>query len=513
MDRKRKPNAGLSALKTTLVFWFLVATVLGVYFFADYIHNDYKIEEAPRWEESSVSAGAPRLPDLVGKKWTESLRQSLLEGKSGVSVIPTVVYKPDSSAPHGTVVAQHPAANSEAVLDSDGVCRSVTVTVSGDGLNNRCIDFAGYVPEKVIAWLESCGVKAVDVKRSYALSETVVSGRVISLDYADGSAVPYGEVVSADSAYVLRISTTMMKTTVPLLVDCTETDARTALASAMLNVGKITTELSTKPTGTVLKQSSPEGTVLDCGAEVDLVISEQSTEQFAMPNLMGMDVATAELALQIRNLKVGSIIKQKDYHYDENAVIGQSIAPGAPVSVGTTVSLTIAVGGKSDTNVDWDGDLVFINLEANTVVSHATLDRIDTECVDKTVLIGVRESYMWFLPVGVSVKETSGAVDMKVLFDENCDNYDDIEDALRADGVSSRYRFVFSAPAAPSMGNGVKLEIKLGAYFANKKLELRRLDDKGELVPVDGSASTADGLGYASFTVASAESYAVVIVD
>ncbi len=511
---KKKRGAGLSAFKTMIVFWFLLATVTGVYFFSVYIHNDYKIaDKEPAWQPDPIPEGAPLLPNLVGEQWTEKFRKELAEGKSGVPIEPIVVYKSDSDEPKGTVLSQHPQKDYEAKLDEDGVCRSVTITVSGDGLDNVYLGFSGYVPEQALGWLENCGVDPNDVKRSYSASDKIEEGKIIALTYGDGSPVAYGEVVSEKNGYVINISTTKTRTAVPELVGKTETEARRLLAEAMLNVGKVKRELSTKPINQVLSQSIAEGSAVNCGDSIDLVVSEQSDDQFAMPNLMGMDINTAEIALKTHSLNVGLIIKQEDYHYDENTVIGQSVRPGAPVSYGAKVDLTIAVGGKSDTNVNWDSALVFINLEKNSVVSHATLERLENECLEKTVLIGVREKYMWYLPVGAGIENTDKSLDMAVKFGEECDGYDEIEAALRAEGVSRKYRFVFSAAAAPEMENGVTLDLKLGEDFANKSVQLYRLDENGNMTTVTYGGAVADSLGYATFTVRSAESFAVKIVD
>lgn len=508
--KKKKNGAFSSALKTVLAFWFVVATIVGVYFFSVFIRDYYREGIAGEKEESSVSENAAVLPDLLGRKWTETLRKNLAAGSRDFPLVPVVVYDPDSSSPDGVIVAQHPAAGAEALLDKDGVCRSFTVTVSGEKHDKKCKDFRGYTTEKLLLWLEECGVNRESVLLYYSVDKTVPLGKVISLTYSDRSNVPIGTLVTPDKSYALNISSVVNKTIVPSLVGLSEKDARAALSAARLNVGTVTVELSKAPTGQVLSQSIDHGETVECGTAVNIVISKEDNKLFALPSFTGLSKEEATAKALEYDLHI-IFQTQENYLYNDNTVISQSIEKDSLVSAGASVTLIVATGGKADTSVNWADSMVSVSLSESTFLSRPTLLRIIAECTGKTVLIGIREKYMWQLPSGVNFKAAGDGIDMEVLFDEDCADYDEIIDQYRDLGISRR--FVFSAPAAEYLNSGVRLELKLGGRFANKTLQLYHLDENGNFVAVEGSKIIADSLGYASFPINSTDSYAVVIIE
>ncbi len=507
-------SAWRSAFKTMLFFWFLIAVIVGVYLFSDYMKNGFTIDEGkPQWQESSVPAGAPLIPDLVGAQWTDELRIKLLNGDKDLPPLqPTVIYDASSPKTAGTVISQHPAPNREAVPDEDGVCRNLTITVSGEAPFNLYKNFEGRSPEELMAWLESCGVDTLEVKRSYAPSLKVSEGKVIALTYADGKTISRDELITNDKEYAIKISNSKAHTTVPGLLTLTEGQAREALTNAFLNIGNITVERSVEKTGLIIKQSLAEGEVVSCGETVDIVISKQFEDILSMPDLLGYDQTSAEHILTNNSLVLGEVVLQPDYLNEENTVISQSIPAGASVKKGTVVNITVATGGTKNDLVDWDAAIIRFDLEKGAKISALSLQRIHAECADKPLVMSMRDKYTWLIPSGFHIKDSGTELDLELRFDEECAEYDKIEDALRDMGIGSRYRFVFSAAAAPRMKEGVLLEINAGRYFANKNIELYKLSAEGTL-KATGIKATADSAGYITVSVDSDESFAAVILE
>ena len=76
------------------------------------------------------------------------------------------------------------------------------------------------------------------------------------------------------------------------------------------------------------------------------MIITASGQSVLMPSLTGLPMESAEAILSAEGLMLGSVTEGYAADAKANAVIGQSVSPGAEVLVGTAVDLTVNPGAK-----------------------------------------------------------------------------------------------------------------------------------------------------------------------
>ena len=131
---------------------------------------------------------------------------------------------------------------------------------------------------------------------------------------------------------------------VPRVVDMPKTSAYTAIATAGLVVGTESSQCSNSvPVDEVISQSPANGTMVDAGSAVNLVISSGPC-QVQVPNVTGMDQGAAHATITSAGLVVGTEPSQSSNAVPANRVISQSPTGGAWVSPGSAVNLVISSG-------------------------------------------------------------------------------------------------------------------------------------------------------------------------
>ncbi len=127
-------------------------------------------------------------------------------------------------------------------------------------------DVTGTNADSATSTLEDLGFA---VSREFQYSGTVASGDVIS------QSPPGGNNGKAGDTIVLYVSQGTESTTVPSVVGQSESDARTALGNAGLNVGTVSQDYSNSVAeGDVISQSVSAGSTVSEGTTVDLVVSQ-----------------------------------------------------------------------------------------------------------------------------------------------------------------------------------------------------------------------------------------------
>lgn len=139
----------------------------------------------------------------------------------------------------------------------------------------------------VTGMTESDATKALkalkfDVSIERKESKDVASGRVISTHPSAGTAISEGSVVTI---YISSGSTNNDDeyTIVPDLLGLTESEAKTALERANLQLGEIQQVSSDKTKGTIVKQSEAEGNRVKKNKAIDIRISTGKTASTATP--------------------------------------------------------------------------------------------------------------------------------------------------------------------------------------------------------------------------------------
>jgi hypothetical protein len=136
---------------------------------------------------------------------------------------------------------------------------------------------------------------------------------------------------------------------VPYVLGSTEAAARDAVAAGGLTVGTVTYQPSTTPAGLVIDQSPHWWYVRPAGWPVNLVVSLGAA---TVPNVLGMDQASAENYIGMAGLSVGNVSYTNNC-VDPGSVQTQNPSGGARVAPGSTVNLSVSTcnstGGGGNT--------------------------------------------------------------------------------------------------------------------------------------------------------------------
>ncbi|MCC8151165.1 MAG: Stk1 family PASTA domain-containing Ser/Thr kinase [Lachnospiraceae bacterium] len=158
----------------------------------------------------------------------------------------------------------------EGEMVEEGSTIYVVVAVEPEAETVTVPNVVGYTSDSAVTTLEDKGLKA---SREFQYDSSVEAGKVISQSPSAGSTATEGDTVTI---YVSQGSET---TKVPDVTGKTESDVKTALGDAGLNVGTVTQEYSdTVDEGYVISQSVSSGKYVDMGSSVDLVVSKGAEE-------------------------------------------------------------------------------------------------------------------------------------------------------------------------------------------------------------------------------------------
>src|SRR4029077_10938549 len=109
------------------------------------------------------------------------------------------------------------------------------------------------------------------------------------------------------SAVALVVSSGPPQVATPDVVGLTQAAATSAITSAGLTLGPVTTASSTTvPSGAVISQNPVAGTSIVIGSAVALVVSS-GPPQVATPNVVGLTPAAATSAITSAGLTVGAV--------------------------------------------------------------------------------------------------------------------------------------------------------------------------------------------------------------
>jgi beta-lactam-binding protein with PASTA domain/serine/threonine protein kinase len=179
--------------------------------------------------------------------------------------------------------------------------------------------------------LEAVGIG--DVTVSSASSPTVPKGRVISCSISGSTA----SLITSSGPAAPPIS-------VPDLVGMTRTQAQAELGNVGLPPGQVVEAASTRPKGEVVRTNPTAGTSVPADTVVVLTVSF-GPETATVPAVIGLTLAQAETALNNAGF-VPSVVNQVVPADDPaiGRVVASSPQPGTIQPVGSTVTITVAVG-------------------------------------------------------------------------------------------------------------------------------------------------------------------------
>ncbi|HUV30664.1 MAG TPA: PASTA domain-containing protein [Acidobacteriota bacterium] len=202
------------------------------------------------------------LPDFSGQRLIEA--QISLDNLGLGYQIASEEYSPGKA--HGTVLSQYPVAGTKVKPGRD-----IKFVVSLGQKQVVIPNMAGQSVRQAMLELESAGLKLGEI--AWAVSDTIPEKVVVfSYPYA-GSEIPLGSYVNLMVNHGRASDFTYMPNVIGLTID----EAQKRLEDKALKLGLISyrTDENYLPE-TVLEQSESQGTELNIGTEIDLVVS--STE-------------------------------------------------------------------------------------------------------------------------------------------------------------------------------------------------------------------------------------------
>lgn len=200
------------------------------------------------------------------------------------------------------------------------------------------------------------GVTVPDVTRlSLQEAETLLSSIGLRHEVSDrrsNTAFPANYVIDQQPApsmivkpnrkIYLTVNTEVKPTVeVPNVVNLSLRNAQIQLQNYGLEVGTISYE-SSRFKNAVLRQSIPEGTVVDKGMTIDLVVSDGLGDKVVqIPEIIGLRLPQAQLKLREAGLRIGEIIFQPTKDVAPNTVLDYS-PKVTEILEGQTLNLVIS---------------------------------------------------------------------------------------------------------------------------------------------------------------------------
>jgi beta-lactam-binding protein with PASTA domain len=264
-----------------------------------------------------ATARAVEVPNVVGSSQANAeadiikakLRVGKVTSANNVTVLP------------GTIISQDPAAGINVVRGT-----RIDLVVSGVAVP----DVVGRKQADAQKDLTKAGLTVGRV--TTANSATVAAGKVISQNPTAGTSVAFGSPVD------LVVS---LGTTVPNVVGLMQAAAQSAITTAGLTVGAVTTAISnTVAAGKVVSQNPIAGTKVAAGSAVALIVSLGTK----VPNVVGRTQADAQKALTTAGLTVGTVTMANSATVGAGRVISQSPGAGTTVTPGSAVALVVSLG-------------------------------------------------------------------------------------------------------------------------------------------------------------------------
>jgi serine/threonine-protein kinase len=176
--------------------------------------------------------------------------------------------------------------------------------------------------------------RGFDVKVRHRESGSAV-GQVIGQSPEGGTKVDKGSTVT------LQVSSGPGTVEVPLVTGLKLSTATKALNRRGLNVDSTSQHSATVPKGEVIRSSPADGTTVQKGSRVHLIVSSGPV-QVKVPDVSGQTAAAAHSAL--KNAGLSFTDNQENSDQPKGTVISQDPPGGTTVNKGTSVTLTISKG-------------------------------------------------------------------------------------------------------------------------------------------------------------------------
>lgn len=208
-------------------------------------------------------------------------------------------------------------------------------------------DVEGMDKDEAVAQIED--MKLFASASGNVTSEYVEAGKIVLQSPVGGSYIDeFGTISLTVSSGKGVVEAKDGIATVPYVIWDTKADAIEKLKKAGLGEPKIEEKYDdTVEAGRVISQSEKQGTKLDEGTKITLVISK-GPESFSMPDVKGKNIDTAREELSAKGLTVSTTYESSS-SVDKDKVISQSISAGTKVKKGEKITLTVSSGSGNTT--------------------------------------------------------------------------------------------------------------------------------------------------------------------
>lgn len=358
-----------------------------------------------------VPKGSISVPDVKG---LPKATATTMIHNAGLTV-GAILQKYSDTVPAGSVIDQSPAAGAKV---APGTPVSLTISLGKAGAV-KIPDVRGMPEELAVATLRNAGL-TVD-KTLHQPDPTVPMGQAIGTEPAAGTEVEIG------SAVVLIISdgfSQPQQVEVPDVTGHSAEDAKEILfAVGLFRVGSTTLRPSNIiPAGKVSGVSPSVGTPVAYGTTVNLFVSSGSQAPIKTPNIVGLTLEEATVALNSIGLKLGFVSWQTSNTVEAGRVISQNPLMTALAPVGWEVSLIVSLGpvpqdlgARPQTQAP---DVAGLGLAAATAKLIQSGLRVGAVFNDRSTTVPAGQVIRQSPPAGASVP-VSGKVNLVISFGPN----------------------------------------------------------------------------------------------
>jgi len=282
--------------------------------------------------EVSLGAAPVAVPNVVGL--TRAAAEAAL-ADAGLT-LGAVTESYSATVPAGDVMSQTPVAGTEVAAGT-----AVALEVSLGAAPVAVPYVVGLTRTAAEAALTGAGLTLGAVTESY--SATVPAGNVMSQTPAAGTEVAAGTAVALE---VSLGPDPASDRPVPNVAGLTCAEAEAALAAAGLTLGTVTEAYSEiLAAGLVTDQNPPAGTPAAPGTAVSVVLSK-GPAPILVPNVVGLTRASAEGAITVARLVVGTVTEEYSATFPAGRVISQNPAGGVEAGAGSAVSFVVSKGAR-----------------------------------------------------------------------------------------------------------------------------------------------------------------------
>ena len=338
--RRFPPDLGPGLLATLIAVLLLVLLIpAGIWL------SQRSDDEAGAGTETNTPTTRPAkppaaraVPDVVGLPLVEArveLRETGLDAR---------VRREASDQPPDEVLGQQPAAAADAppngfvvLTVSDGPSEVVLPRVEGlalDGATQALRDAGLRVEVRRVDSGEPAGTV---VDQTPSAGETVEPETVVVLEVARAATETTTDTTTSTTTTTPEPATVA----VPNLVGLTASEARSRLSDLGLRYTQQPLT-SSRPKGTVIRQSPGAGAELREGGRVTLTVST-GPATLEIPDVVGLDEASARQELQAAGFRVEVVEEPTADPAEDGIVLGQDPGGGAGRPKGSVVTLTVGL--------------------------------------------------------------------------------------------------------------------------------------------------------------------------